>query len=106
MSAGVAADHDRTRRVDRRGAGDAYDRVPLRQMPRLGEARERGFFDLLLVGKDGGAEIRARIRGDRDPGYGATSRMLGEAALCLASDALSVGGGIWTPASALAAAPA
>ena len=36
-----------------------------------------------------------------DPGYGATSRMLAQAGLCLARDELSVGGGIWTTASAM-----
>jgi short subunit dehydrogenase-like uncharacterized protein len=46
--------------------------------------------------------VRTNVRGDRDPGYGATSRMLGEAAVCLAQDEPGVGGGIWTPASALA----
>ena len=67
------------------------------------EERENGFFDLLLVGKGGGAEVRARVRGDRDPGYGATSRMLGESAVCLARDAGDPGvpGGFWTPASSM-----
>ena len=67
------------------------------------EKRESGFFDLLLVGKGGGAEVRARVRGDRDPGYGATSKMLGESAVCLARDAgdLRVAGGFWTPASSM-----
>ncbi len=65
--------------------------------------REAGFFDLAVVGKRGGVEIRARVRGDRDPGYGATCRMLGESAVCLARDAgdLDVDGGFWTPASAM-----
>ena len=36
-----------------------------------------------------------------DPGYGSTSKMLAEAAVCLAKDDLDVGGGIWTPASAM-----
>ena len=40
------------------------------------------------------------MTGKRDPGYGATSRMLAQAGLCLAQDDLSVGGGIWTPATA------
>jgi short subunit dehydrogenase-like uncharacterized protein len=53
---------------------------------------------------DTARDLRARVSANRDPGYGATSRMLGEAAACLALDELSVGGGIWTPASALAEA--
>lgn len=65
------------------------------------EAREAGSFDLLFVGKRGEHVIRARVRGDRDPGYGATSRMLGESAVCLAKDSLETPGGSWTPASAM-----
>ena len=42
-----------------------------------------------------------KVVGQRDPGYGATSRMLAQAGLCLTQDDLRVGGGIWTPASAL-----
>ncbi len=45
--------------------------------------------------------LRARVVGDRDPGYGSTSKMLSESALCLALDNLDIGGGFWTPASAM-----
>jgi short subunit dehydrogenase-like uncharacterized protein len=72
------------------------------------EDRENGFYDIVLVGKTDGAEprvLRGRVKGDRDPGYGSTSRMLGESAVCLALDGaeLDVGGGFWTPASAMGA---
>jgi short subunit dehydrogenase-like uncharacterized protein len=50
---------------------------------------------------DGSQTVRTRVSGDRDPGYGATSRMLGESAVCLARDELSCPGGVWTPASAM-----
>lgn len=81
-----------------------------RVLPKPGEgpdlnARERGFFELFFHAEhpdDPERDVRARVGGDRDPGYGATSRMLGEAAVCLAHDDLDVDGGIWTPASALA----
>jgi short subunit dehydrogenase-like uncharacterized protein len=43
----------------------------------------------------------ARVTGDMDPGYGSTSKMLAEAAVCLAKDKLTTGGGILTPASAM-----
>jgi short subunit dehydrogenase-like uncharacterized protein len=46
--------------------------------------------------------MRARVTGDRDPGYGSTSKMLSESALCLAQDPLETEGGFWTPASAMA----
>lgn len=47
--------------------------------------------------------LRASVSGNCDPGYGTTSRMLGEAALTLAHDrpAGQGRGGIWTPATAL-----
>ena len=45
--------------------------------------------------------LRARVVGDRDPGYGSTSKMLSESALCLAVDGLEMRGGFWTPASAM-----
>jgi len=68
------------------------------------ERREAGWFDLRLVGEhphERGKSLRARVTGDRDPGYGATARMLGESAACLAQDGLAAGGGFWTPAAAL-----
>ncbi|MEL7046869.1 MAG: saccharopine dehydrogenase NADP-binding domain-containing protein, partial [Pseudomonadota bacterium] len=85
-------------------------RLAQRFLPSAGEgpdlaAREAGSFELFFQAEHpehGDAGIRARVRGDRDPGYGATSRMLGEAALCLAEDDLEVDGGFWTPASAMA----
>lgn len=67
------------------------------------ERREKGFFDLRFFASDAnGRSLVTRVLGQRDPGYGATARMLGEAALCLAHDVdSSVPGGSWTPASAL-----
>lgn len=67
------------------------------------EQRETGFFVYELVGSRGGDKLRARVSADRDPGYGATAKMLGQSALCLALDAdrLPVKGGSWTPASAM-----
>lgn len=78
-------------------------------LPKPGEgpsaaARQRGFFDILMIGKSNEHDVpdlRARVFGDRDPGYGATSRMLGEAAACLAQDDIDNTGGFWTPASSL-----
>jgi short subunit dehydrogenase-like uncharacterized protein len=66
------------------------------------QQREHGFFDLRLFGKTkDGEELRARVTGDRDPGYGSTSKMLSESAVCLAVDNLQAGGGFWTPAAAM-----
>ena len=67
------------------------------------DARESGFFNLMQIGKlADGTQIRTRITGDRDPGYGSTSKMLSEAAVCLARDPLESNGGVLTPASAMA----
>ena len=51
----------------------------------------------------GGRQVRVKVTGDRDPGYGSTAKMLGEAAMCLAFDVPreTVGGGFWTPATIL-----
>ncbi len=66
------------------------------------DAREKGFFNLLQVGHLGdGTVMRTRITGDRDPGYGSTSKMLAESAVCLAKDEPVREGGVLTPASAM-----
>ena len=66
------------------------------------EAREAGFFNLLMIGELGDdTTLRLRIKGDRDPGYGSTSKMLAETAVSLALDDPGTGGGMWTPAAAL-----
>lgn len=65
--------------------------------------RQNGFFNIILEGRGPNDEVlRAKVTADRDPGYGATSRMLGEAALALAADdGPYAGGGVLTPAIAL-----
>lgn len=66
------------------------------------EAQKNGFFDLRLfgIGADGKV-LKAKVTGDRDPGYGSTAKMLGEAAACLALDIpkSEKAGGFWTPAT-------
>ena len=66
------------------------------------EEREAGFYDLLFLGKHAsGQSLRVGVKGERDPGYGSTSRMIGEAAVCLLEDGGDLPGGLWTPAAAL-----
>ena len=68
------------------------------------ESRETGFFEMELLGfhpEDESKNLRVRVRGDRDPGYGSTSKMIAQCALTLAQDELPGSGGFWTPASAL-----
>lgn len=65
-------------------------------------ARQTGFFNLRQFGTlPDGAVMRTKITGDRDPGYGSTSKMLSECAVCLAKDPLECGGGVLTPAAAM-----
>ena len=63
--------------------------------------RERGFFDIVFIGVAAdGRKVRVAVKGDMDPGYGSTSKMLAETAICLVR-APDVAGGIWTPGAAL-----
>ena len=66
------------------------------------EVRDSGYFDLLFVGfAPDGRQIRAVVTGVRDPGYGSTSKMIAECAICLRRDTPDVPGGIWTPGVAM-----
>lgn len=66
------------------------------------EEREAGSYDLMFVGEDvGGDRIQVSVKGDMDPGYGSTSKMIAEAAICLLKNPDLAGGGIWTPAAAM-----
>jgi short subunit dehydrogenase-like uncharacterized protein len=65
------------------------------------EERESGLYDLLFVGlAPDGRQIRVAVKGDRDPGYGSTSKMISECAICL-REAPDVTPGIWTPGAAM-----
>jgi short subunit dehydrogenase-like uncharacterized protein len=66
------------------------------------QERERGHFDLLFLGETTDGQLRATVTGDMDPGYGSTSKMIAESALCLLDVSRDVTpGGIWTPAAAM-----
>ena len=66
------------------------------------EERENGLYDLLFVGiGEGGRQVRVAVRGDRDPGYGSTSKMIAECAICLLRDTPQVPRGIWSPGAAM-----
>jgi short subunit dehydrogenase-like uncharacterized protein len=66
------------------------------------EERENGRYDLLYVATaPDGRQVRASVKGDRDPGYGSTSKMIAECAICLLRDTPDVPAGIWTPGAAM-----
>lgn len=85
-------------RTDPMGGDDA---------PKPGEGpskaeREAGHYDFALLGiTKKGDKIRATVTGDKDPGYGSTSKMIAESAICLVKDCTDLAGGIYTPASAM-----
>ena len=78
-------------------------------MPKPGEGpskedRESGFYDVLMIAEyPDGRTLRCAVKGDKDPGYGSTSRMLGESAVCLLRDVprTKTAGGCWTSAAAM-----
>ena len=66
------------------------------------EERENGRYDLLYIAiAPDGRQVRASVKGDRDPGYGSTSKMISECAICLLRDTPDVPAGIWTPGAAM-----
>ena len=66
------------------------------------EVRENGSYDLLFMAiAPDGRQARAVVKGDRDPGYGSTSKMISECAICLLRDTPDVPAGIWTPGAAM-----
>jgi len=84
-------------------------KLAARLLPKPGEgpsreAREAGSYQLFFHAShpdDSCKDIRAKVCGDMDPGYGSTSKMIAEAAVCLAWNEIEVAGGFWTPAAAM-----
>lgn len=68
------------------------------------EQREKGRYEVLFIGQTAdGRTLRASVKGDRDPGYGSTCKLISETALCLAReiDRDMTPGGVWTPGAAM-----
>lgn len=68
------------------------------------EERENGFYEAAFYGyaADGG-KVVVSVKGDKDPGYGSTCKMIAESALCIANDCADTSGGIYTTAPAMGA---
>ena len=64
------------------------------------EQRAKGWFSVKFRGEGGGRRVVCEVSGG-DPGYGETSKMLAESALCLAHDSLPDRAGQLTPAVAM-----
>ena len=65
------------------------------------ESREAGNYDVLFCADIEGSVISTSVTGDMDPGYGSTSKMIAESAICLVKDSAELKGGIYTPASSM-----
>lgn len=67
------------------------------------QAQQNGFYDLRFLGYTAtGDSLKVKVTGQGDPGYGSTSKILGQAAACLAMDVpADAPGGFWTTASLL-----
>jgi short subunit dehydrogenase-like uncharacterized protein len=101
----------RTARLQAAALGFAPVRELLRRfvLPRPGQGpsqqeRDSGRYEVLFIGDTAqGQRLRAVVRGDRDPGYGSTCKLISESALCLTQDTQHdmAGGGLWTPGAAM-----
>jgi short subunit dehydrogenase-like uncharacterized protein len=87
--------------------GSLLKRIIDKILPKAGEGpnkkqRENGFYNLrFYITYEDGSKALAKVIGDMDPGYGSTSKILSEAAICLAKDELSYLGGVLTPSTAM-----
>ena len=63
--------------------------------------RENGFFNLKFYFNNGQQRYIAKVTGDMDPGYGSTSKMITESAVCLVKECDDLKGGIYTSASSM-----
>jgi short subunit dehydrogenase-like uncharacterized protein len=75
---------------------------PADELPKPGEGptkeqREAGSFVYQAIGDN----LKVEVSADRDPGYGATCKMIAESAICLVKEASDTPGGIHTTASAM-----
>ena len=79
---------------------------PLSNAPKPGEgpsreSRENGNYDILFCGDVNDESVHVSVVGDMDPGYGSTSKMIAESAICLVKECEDLDGGIYTPAPSM-----
>ena len=79
---------------------------PLSNAPKPGEgpsreSRENGNYDILFCGDINDESVHVSVVGDMDPGYGSTSKMIAESAICLVKESKDLNGGIYTPAPSM-----
>ncbi|MFN3163024.1 MAG: hypothetical protein ACE37N_05975 [Pseudohongiellaceae bacterium] len=89
---------------DEGGGGDGHCAAALGgdEVSAQGKESQEGFYDLRFYGEtESGETLNVKVYGDRDPGYGSTSKMLAQAGISLCKDVSREqrGGGFWTPAT-------
>jgi short subunit dehydrogenase-like uncharacterized protein len=97
--------------LQQRLLGFAPARALLRRfvLPKPGEGpgpeqRRKGRYEIVFYGETAdGRRLAARVKGQGDPGYGSTCKLISEAALCLSQDITRgmTPGGVWTPGAAM-----
>ncbi len=101
----LTGDGDKGQAIAEHIAGDRTMAGPDAPKPGEGpskEERDAGFYDIMYIGETAnGDKMVASVQGDRDPGYGSTSKMISESAICLVHDSPETKGGIWTTAPAM-----
>ena len=68
------------------------------------QQRDSGRYEIVFSGETAqGQRLSATVKGDRDPGYGSTCKLIAESALCLVQDVDRdmAAGGVWTPGAAM-----
>ena len=67
------------------------------------KSQKRGSFKIHMLGRNHeNHQLRVCVKGDSDPGYGSTAKMLGQCALCLLeTPKTKVPGGFLTPSAAM-----
>lgn len=86
------------------GSGAAFQQAERVLAPGEGptrEERDAGSYDIaFLADSEAGEKIVVSVHGDKDPGYGSTSKIAAETALALL-EAPDTEGGVWTPVALL-----
>ena len=65
------------------------------------QSRENGNYDVLFCGDIDDESVHISVTGDMDPGYGSTSKMITESAICLVKECNDLEGGVYTSAPSM-----
>ena len=88
-------------------AAEAISKMnPFGNAPEPGEgpsrqSRENGNYDVLFCGDIDDESVHISVTGDMDPGYGSTSKMITESAICLVKECNDLEGGVYTSAPSM-----